>query len=387
MEERRPGVWRLRVVTGYQLNGQPILGTRTVHGTKRQAQSALSAFVREVELGAAPMSGRMTFGSYLVDKYLPHIKATLAPGTYRVHSSKINHRIVPDLGHIRLDKLTAAQLDAAYQKWRGDGLRPSTVKAHHLIVSSALSQAVKWQLIPRSVASLATLPRTAARAVTLPTIEQIRELVAASADSDPVLSAAVMLATLTGARRGELLALRWSDVDRDRLTITIGRSITRAAGGERLVGATKTYTTRHLSIDKPTLAVLDAHRAASDARASSGGTTIAEDAFVLTWDPSGQTPANPDVLTTRFARLAGSVGCPKVRFHDLRHAVATTLLAQGHDLSVVSGRLGHSSPVVTLRVYAHALELKDRQAAGVMGGLLGLPPAEESDTDAVTKNE
>jgi integrase len=242
-----------------------------------------------------------------------------------------------------------------------------------LIVSSALSQAVKWQLIPRSVAPLATLPKTEPRALSLPTIEEISRLVEACAESDPVLSAAIILATLTGARRGELLALRWSDIDRQKLTLTIGRSVTRGAGGERLIGATKTYTVRRLSIDKSTLLVLDAHRTACEATAADGGLELGDQAFVLTWDPSGQTAANPEVLTSRFARLTKQVGCPQVRFHDLRHAVATTLLAQGYDLGVVAGRLGHSSPIVTLRVYTHALEMRDRQAAGVMGGLLGLP--------------
>ena len=101
-----------------------------------------------------------------------------------------------------------------------------------------------------------------------------------------------------------------------------------------------------------------------------------EDGYVLTWDPSGTTPANPDVITTKFARLTDKAGIPQVRFHDLRHAVATTLLGEGTDVATVAMRLGHASPVTTMRVYAHVLEANDRKAAGVMGALLASTKAE-----------
>ena len=370
MSERGEGVWRLRVVTGYRPTGQPIQASRTFRGTKRQAESALAKFVAETEQGNAARSGPLTFGSFLTDRYLPHVKANLGPETYRNHLSKASKRLIPDLGRVRMDKLTAAHLDAAYIKWRQDGLKASTVKAHHLVVSSALSQAVKWQLLPRSVAPLATLPRAEPRQHTTPTIDQIRRLVAASAQRDPVLSVAIMIAALTGARRGELLGLRWSDVDRDGMTLAIGRAVKRSLGGDHLVGPTKTHTTRRLSIDEATLAVLDAHRAQCEEWAATGRVNLLGDSYMVTWDPSGQTPGSPDVLTGKFARLAASAGFPDVRFHDLRHAVATSLLAGGFDPAVVAGRLGHSSPLVTMRVYAHALESRDRQAAGVMGSLL-----------------
>jgi integrase len=97
--------------------------------------------------------------------------------------------------------------------------------------------------------------------------------------------------------------------------------------------------------------------------------------FVLTWDPTSATPANPDVITTKFARLTEKAGCPNVRLHDLRHAVATTLLANGTDAATTM-RLGHASPVTTMRVYAHVLEAHDRKAAALMGSLLASTKAE-----------
>ena len=321
-------------------------------------------------------SGAITFGRYLTEQYLPQVRDNLSPETYRNHASRVNRRIIVDLGHVQLAKLTALHLDRAYRQWRKDGLAASTVRAHHMIISAALTQGYKWGMVPRSVAPLATLPPVEQREPTLPSLEQIAELVRLAKESDPVLSAAVMLAALTGCRRGELCGLRWSDVDRDRMVLHVRRAAKRAEGGEKLIGPTKTHATRRLSVDDVTLAVFDEHRARAYEWAGAAGVKTGDDGFVLTWDPSGATPANPDVVTTKFARLTDKAGCPQVRFHDLRHAVATTLLAEGTDVATVAMRLGHASPVTTMRVYAHVLEAHDRKAAGVMGALLASTKAE-----------
>ena len=332
-----------------------------------QAKKALVAFQAELDREEVATSGATTFGDYLDKRYLPHVKATKSPETARNVQSRSN-RIKADLGGIRLDKLNAGHLDHAYIRWQGE-LAPNTIRSIHGLISAALSQAVKWALIPRNVAPLATVPPATYREDTTPTLAQITALVDATADRDPVLSAAIMLAALTGARRGELLALRWSDVDRNRMVIRVARSVKRGDDLKPVVGATKTRQIRLLSIDNLTLAVIDAQRRRCEEWTNAAGLTL-DDGYILTYDPSGQSPSSADVLTHRFARVVKSVGCGGVRFHDLRHAVATTLLSQGYDLAVVGGRLGHSSPVVTMRVYAHALEGRDRQAAGVMGALL-----------------
>jgi integrase len=370
MSERGAGVWRLRVLTGYTLEGRPVQRSKTVKGTRREAQTELAKFVAEAEAKTLAVSAAITFGRYLTEQYLPQVKDNLSPETYRNHASRVNGRIIPDIGHVQLRKLTALHLDRAYRKWRKDGLAASTVRAHHMIISSALTQAYKWGLVQRSVAPLATLPTVEQRDPTLPTLDQIALLVRLTKDRDPVLSAAIMLAALTGCRRGELCGLRWGDVDRARMVLNVRRAAKRAQGGERIMGPTKTHATRRLSIDDVTLAVIDEHRASAVEWAAAAEVEIDDDGFVLTWDPSGAVPANPDVITTKFARLTEKADCPQVRFHDLRHAVATTLLAEGTDVATVAMRLGHASPVTTMRVYAHVLEAHDRKAAGVMGALL-----------------
>ena len=134
---------------------------------------------------------------------------------------------------VRLDKLKSHHLDAAYRRWLLEGLSPATINSYHGVLSSALGQAVKWGLISRSVAPLATLPTVARRRMTVPDVETVRLLVTTAEDSDPVLSAAIMLAALTGCRRGELLGLRWSDVERDQMVLQVQRSIKREEFGPR----------------------------------------------------------------------------------------------------------------------------------------------------------
>jgi integrase len=160
-----------------------------------------------------------------------------------------------------MTKLTAHHLDEAYRKWRHEGLAASTVRAHHMIISSALAQSYKWGLVPRSVAPLASLPATQQREPTLPTLEQIAQLVELTHETDPVLSAAITLAALTGCRRGELCGLRWGDVDRHRMVLDIRRAAKRADGGEKLIGPPKNHAARRLSIDELALGVLDEHKA------------------------------------------------------------------------------------------------------------------------------
>jgi integrase len=202
-------------------------------------------------------------------------------------------------------------------------------------------------------------------------------LVTTAEKHDPVLSAAIMLAALTGCRRGELLGLRWSDVDRAEMVLQVQRSIKREEFGRVLrAGPTKTHQDRRVALDPVMLAVIDTHRRRAEAWAEEAGVTIGAVGYMLTEDPTGETPMAPDTLTHRFSRLAARTGAGSIRFHDIRHSVATTLLGAGYDLAVVAGRLGHRDPTVTLRVYAHALQQRDRQAAITLGVLLAPPSLE-----------
>lgn len=365
----RPGVWRLRAVVGYRPDGQPRQASKTVHGTRRTAQSELAKFVADAGGATPPVVGGPTVGVYLA-QWMEHVRAHRQPDTVRNYAVKCR-RLTSELGSIRLDKLRAQQLDELYRRWLADGMTPATIKSFHAVLSAALGQAVKWGLVGQSVARLATLPTVEARRMTIPDVETVRLLVKEADRDDPVLSAAIMLGALTGCRRGELLGLRWSDVDRDRMLLEVERSVKREEVGRTLrVGPTKTHQARRISLDPVMLGVIDTHRRRAETWAAAAKVKLDEHGFILTEDPTGHTPMAPDTLTHRFSRLASRLGLAPIRFHDLRHSVASSLLGAGYDLAVVAGRLGHRDPGITLRVYAHALEQRDRQAAITLGSLL-----------------
>ncbi len=180
----------------------------------------------------------------------------------------------------------------------------------------------------------------------------------------------VALAVLTGARRGELCALRWSDIDPVRCQVTIARSIRHGMNKTELVVApAKTGRSRRVSLDARTLDLMGQYRQQAEKWAVAARVELASDAYVLSLDPTGRTPLKPDTLTAGFARSVRRVGA-RLRFHDLRHMSASLLIGAGTDVLTVASRLGHADPSTTLRIYAHAFEARDRQAAEVMGALL-----------------
>jgi integrase len=186
----------------------------------------------------------------------------------------------------------------------------------------------------------------------------------------------LQLAAATGARRGELVALRWTDVNVAGGVVTIARGAVQGKDG-LVIKDTKTHGTRRIALDRTTVAALKAHRQAADEIAGACETVLPADAYVFSNDPTGRTSWRPWLVTQAFARLAARAGMPEVRLHDLRHFVATRLLSSGVDVRTVAGRLGHKNPNVTLSVYAHFLPEADREAADVLGRILAAPEAAE----------
>jgi integrase len=364
----RPGVWRLKVVDGYDAAGRPHQLTKTFKGTKRQAESALATFVHEVESGNAPVGGDTTVAQ-LLDRWMEHQQGRLSPTTMRGYADKIR-RINPALGRIRLSKLTVQDLDRTYRAWSAEGLAPATVRAYHAVLSSAFNQAVRWGVIPRAVTDRASPPTVRTKAPITVGSDLVSRLIAAAEGDDPILATAIALGALTGARRGELCGLRWSDLDRSQATLWIRRAAKNGPDYELVIGPTKTHAERKISLDSVALEVLDAHRRWVEARAVTFSVALATDPYLLSLDPAGAKPMKPNSLGQAFRRLCNREGVTGVRLHDLRHFNATMMIGAGLDARTVASRLGHANPSITLRVYAGALEARDRQAAEVLGALL-----------------
>jgi integrase len=350
--------------------------TRTSKGGKRQAQSALAKFVSDVESGQAPLTRDTTTVADLLDRYIEDQVALLQPGTVRGYRDKAR-RLKVSLGPVRLTKLTAQRLDRTYRSWLAEGLSPATVHHCHALLSAAVHQAVRWDIVATAVTEKASPPPLRVRTPAAASPATVRKLIEAAEESrSHVLGAAIALAAVTGCRRGELCGLRWSDLDLETGRIWVRRAVKHGLDHRQLVvGPTKTHADRCLTLDPLALAVLMTHRERVEEIASQVGTILGPDGYILSVAPDSAQPLKPDSLGQAFRRVAERAGV-KIRFHDLRHFSATQLIGAGTDVRTVAGRLGHADPSTTLRVYSHAIADRDKAAAQVIGELLFRPSGE-----------
>ena len=178
----------------------------------------------ECSNGRLPVGGSITVSDYL-DQWIDHIAGNRSPTTVRGYREKAK-RINRKLGRIRLAKLTPLTLDRTYREWLEEGLSPTTVHHLHGVISAALNQAVKWGIVSQAATARTSPPPLRVTPKKIPTPEVIQQLISAAEDrGQPVLAAAIALAATTGVRRGELLGLRWSDLENDKAR---GRGVRRA---------------------------------------------------------------------------------------------------------------------------------------------------------------
>jgi integrase len=256
VEQRGDNRRRVRVFIGRE-SGHTRWVSRTVFGTKRQAQVALAKLVTDVETGQVTKSHPGSVAD-LLERWLEDIGPLRSAYTMREHWRSVDRDIKPQIGSLPADTLTARHLDHLYAELLRRGLSPASVRRHHSIVHAALDRAVKWGTVPTNPADRATPPGLTRSATAAPGPEDVRRLIAAANGRDSVLATAIALGAVTGAKRGELCALRWSDIDWERRQLRIARSLTvvrRVAS----VGPTKTHARRDIAIDDMLSASL-AHR-------------------------------------------------------------------------------------------------------------------------------
>lgn len=368
--------WQVRVSLGRDPStGKYDYVTRWVHGTKRDAQRAAAALVAEVERGShRSQPGRHSVAE-LLDEWMAHIEAQgRAPTTMARYRSAISANIKPRLGSLAINKVGPAELDRFYSQLTKAGLGPLSVRKSHAILSAAYNQAVKWGWVDVNPVRRASPPSTRGREVHPPTREELQQLLDACASSHEDLGSLIFVAATSGARRGELCGLRWSDLDLDLATMTISRSISDA-GQEVTVKDTKTHQARRIALDPATVVVLQSQLARATERAAQAGAELGPSAYVWSQEMDASVPYRPDRVTGAFRTLRDRLNFQHVTFHSLRHFTATTLAAGGVSIRTIAGRLGHANPGITLRTYAHFLDAADREAADALGAALaGLQP-------------
>ncbi|HEV8565143.1 MAG TPA: site-specific integrase [Actinomycetota bacterium] len=309
----------------------------------------------------------------LLDQWFEAASPGWSVSTVSHTRSIVDCHLRPHLGHLDLAKLTTADIDDFYAHLlraggRGDRpLAPGTVSRVHGVLHRALAQAMRWDWIWLNPASDASPPRVAPAEVRPRSPGQVAALLEWARRRDPPLFRYLRLAVSTGARRSQLLALRWEDVDEERAAIAFTRALVEGPSGPEL-RSTKTYRTYRVELDAETLDVLMAHRAR--ARARDVGAELTAGAFVFSSRPDGAKPWLPNWVTKRFIAARRAAGLPHFRLHDLRHFMATEMLAAGVPIATVSQRLSHARASTTLNVYAHSVPGGDREAAETLALIL-----------------
>lgn len=366
MRERQPGRWELRVYAGRDPDGRKRWISRTHRGGKRSAAKALTDL--EAQLAQAPPQQGMTVGR-LLDRYASGRSVSWSPTTARNHRQIIETHLRPTLGERIAEQLRPIDIEDALAPLAHD--RPTTARKALAVLRAAFEDGLRWEVVDRNPARLARLPQPQTQERTAPTLAAVaRAIEQADADGDQALAVLVRLAVITGCRRGELVALRWADLDLDAATLVVSRAVV-TDGRELAIKATKTGRVKTLALDVDTVAVLRGWRRACRVAGLAVGHRISGDSFVWSRGFRGVEPWWPDTVTHRWRALADRAGLAGVRFHDLRHAMVTELVAAGFDARTAADRAGHSSTTVTLGVYAHAVPARDREAAEHLGRLLG----------------
>jgi integrase len=372
MRQRGKDSWELRLYQGTDPEtGRQRWATRTVHGSKRFARSQLQELVEEA--GYA----RLRAGTLadLLDRWFEAASPGWALTTVSHTRSVIDCYLKPHLGHLPIAKLTTEDIDDFYAHLLHAGgrndrpLAPGTVARVHGVLHRALAQAVRWEWIWLNPAANASPPRVPPTEIRPPSPDQVMRLLDAVRQEDPALFCFLRLAASTGARRGQLLALRWDSIDWEAGAIAFTRALIQGPHGPEL-RPTKTHRTHRADIDGETLDVLMDHRSDAEGRAGRAGVELTEGAFVFSSRADGATPWLPNWLTKRFVVARRAAGLPHFRLHDLRHFMATEMLAAGISIATVSQRLSHARASTTLNVYAHSVPGGDRKAAETLAAVL-----------------
>ena len=369
IRERSPGSYELRYSLGTDpATGKRRVATATVRGTRKEAEKELRRLLRSLDTGEHVDPTRMTVREWL-SAWLTAIRDEVSPKTRERYSEIVNNFLVPALGNLPLPKLAPAQIQATYntlaigsrRDGKSGGLSPRTRRQIHAVLQSALTRAVEQQLIARNPAEVfrRRLPKIERREMVALTADQSRQLL--KAINHQRLYWPVLIALATGMRRGEILALRWRNVDLETGNIRVVESLEQTQSGLRFKPP-KTDHPRAVIVPPTVIEELRRLKREQAQALLTLGVRQTEDTLLCA-RADGE-PLQPRSLTHEFTIAIGRIkGLPRVRFHDLRHSHATQLLLAGVHPKVAQERLGHSTITTTLDLYSHVTATMQEDAA------------------------
>lgn len=348
---------------------------KTLYGkTRKEVQQQLKAALHQQQQGTLVVAPQQKVGPFLVQWLEDVHKHAVRPRTYERYESLLRLHIVPGIGHHQLQKLTPQHVQRFYTQKLNEGLSPTTVASFHKMLHLAFEKAVRWNLIPRNVCEAVDPPRTKHYEIQPLNQEQIQRFLAAAAGHR--LEALFVLALATGMRRGEIMALKWQDVDLSTGLLQVRRVLTHVPAklndgkGGYVEAEPKTERSRRsLVIASFALEKLKEHRVRQLEMKLKAGPLWKENDFVFCSSVGGHLHTARDIFT-QFKKLLKQADLPDIRFHDLRHSSATMFLVLGTHPKVVQEMLGHSQISMTLDIYSHVLPTMQVEAVSKLDSAL-----------------
>lgn len=362
---RKDGRWEARAHVGWE-RGKRI--RKSLYGPTRQAvQEQLTRTLRDLQQGLPVVADeRQTVEQYLRRWLVEAVQPTLRPRTVTTYEGWVRCHLIPELGRIQLVKLTPQHVQSMMSRALRNGLSPQSVIHLRAVLRRALTQAVRWGILPRNVAALVDPPHVPRYEIRVLSPEQARKFLGiAAADR---LGALYTVALAVGLRQGEALALHWEELDLDRASLTVRHALQRIGGKLQLVEPKSLRSRRTIALPPFAVTAFREHRARQMRERLWAGSRWQEHGFVFT--TTFGTPLDGSAVTRRLHRLLGDASLPQQRFHDLRHSAASLLLVQGVHARVVMEILGHSQISLTLNTYSHVIPALQEEAARRMEELL-----------------
>ena len=335
--------------------------------TRQEVAKKLTNQLKSRQEGLPVVAEQKTLAPFL-DEWLVITKTMVRPRTHQRYEEYVRLHIKPALGRVRISRLTPQHLQRFYAERLEAGASPTSVQHMHRVLHRALKQAVRWGVASQNVAASVDPPRRVRGEMkTLSPEETQRFLECARGDR---LEALYVLAVTAGLRQGELLGLRWRDLELDKRSLRVTGSLQNLPGvGLTIVEPKTGRSRRQVVLSGIAIDALRRQRVAQAGERLQLGEDWAD--FDLVFASSVGTPIHPSNMLRRFRRVLDEAGLDKLRFHDLRHTSATLLLGAGIHPKVVSEMLGHSTTAITLDLYSHVTPTMQQHAADAVDSLLG----------------
>ncbi|MBI0578613.1 site-specific integrase [Neobacillus cucumis] len=372
LRKRGKESWELSFSHGYDANGKRIRHYKTIKAkSEREAQKELAKFVTEIEKGSYVVPSKLTFGEFS-DKWIEmHGTQNLAPKTLDLYIGLLNDRIIPALGHLKLEQIKPMHLVEFYKNLKETGIRldgkpgplsDQYIVHHHRLIRTMLQYAVKWQFLSSNPASQVDPPKVRKKQTNVYDEKQVQALLEAVENEDLKYKVLIHLAVSTGMRQGELLGLEWKHIDLENFIIHVCQSSQYIPGKGVFTKSPKNETSvRSITVPVSIIALLKQYRVKQKKeRLRIGDKWHESDRLFTTWDGKAM---HPTTVSSWFPEFLRKYELPRIRFHALRHTAATLLINQNVHMKTISARLGHSNIQTTMDIYGHSLKSADQDAA------------------------